>query len=404
MTKRFFYDGLRDKRKIDIFYVEGPGDVVESFNRWNSRDDVLTETSRTFSGQFFDFCHINNLSAYVLSYHTERKQVNDGQFLVENRPKRFTAGGLRYHLSQVLYGLEIIVIALRYRPRIVNVTSGVTYWFVLAPLKLFGVKLVSHLHNCFWPIGYQPTDPFRRALLALDGWYFRCIADVALCVSPEIERQIGKISGRKHCRVYQFRSQFYRRDFENPSPPPPHDQRPFRVVYAGRIEHNKGVFDIFDMAERLRAEDVTFDICGGGSALDELRIESSRRNLEASVHIHGKLCRPDLLKMYQQGHVVIVPTRSDFCEGLPMVCSEAILLGRPVITTRLSNALDVLGDAIAQAQPDEVDSFVENIRRLKSDLGFYNQLCQACGTLREQFLDGSQGLTAVLERVYQSIN
>lgn len=87
-----------------------------------------------------------------------------------------------------------------------------------------------------------------------------------------------------------------------------------------------------------------------------------------------------------------------------MVCAEAVLLGRPVITTRLSNALDVLGEAIAEAQPDDVDSFVTAIRKIKTDRAYYESLCQACEPLREPFLDGTRGLTATLEQVMSPFN
>jgi glycogen synthase len=93
-----------------------------------------------------------------------------------------------------------------------------------------------------------------------------------------------------------------------------------------------------------------------------------------------------------------VPTRSDFCEGLPMVAIEAILLGRPVITSRLSNALDVLTDTIVEAQPDDVQSYVDAVQKLMLDNNFYTKKCQACSNYREPFLDGSQGLTKVLEQ------
>ena len=43
-------------KKIDLMYVEGPGDVVEVLRKWHKQEDVLSETSQTFSGQVFDFC------------------------------------------------------------------------------------------------------------------------------------------------------------------------------------------------------------------------------------------------------------------------------------------------------------------------------------------------------------
>ena len=84
-------------------------------------------------------------------------------------------------------------------------------------------------------------------------------------------------------------------------------------MFAERIEKNKGVFDILDMAEALDDDNVTFHICGDGSALKALIKEIQQRALENRVFIHGKLKRPDLLPIYAQAHVVIIPTRSDFC-------------------------------------------------------------------------------------------
>lgn len=74
-------------KKFDMIYVEGPGDLVESFRRWNNKEDVITETSRTFSGQLFDFCKSNKLKTYAISYCNDVKQVEVDAFRVENRPK-----------------------------------------------------------------------------------------------------------------------------------------------------------------------------------------------------------------------------------------------------------------------------------------------------------------------------
>jgi len=399
-NKEQFNNQTVKKTGFDTIYVEGPGDIVEAFRRWNKQEDVLTETSRTFSSQFFEFCHANNLSAYVLSHSKLLKKESNDQFLVENQPKPLLGNGVKYHLSQIFYGLQIVYTAIRYQPRSVHITSGVTYWFVLAPLKLFGIQVNAHLHNAILPNGQLPEGLGKRTLLALDGWFFRRVAFSAFCVSPALEQQIKIISGSDHCPVYQFRSQFFRRDFENPVSPPSHQQEPFKVVYAGRIEREKGVFDLLDIMLQFCDQGVELDICGGGSALNELRNDVAKRGLNSIVHIHGQLCRSDLLNIYTNGHVVIIPTRSESGEGLPMVCAEAVLLGRPIITTRISNALDVLKGAIAEAQPDEVDSYVMAIKKLKSDKAYYESLCQGCESLREQFLDGKQGLTKVLQQVY----
>ena len=384
--------------KFDIIYVEGPGDVVESFRSWNKQEDVPSETSRTFSGQFFDYCKENSLKAYAISYNEVVKQEKTAQFLVENRPKRILGGGALYHLSQILYGLKLVALGIRYRPKYFSVTTGVTYWFVLAPLKLLGIKIVPQLHNCLWPRGYRSTKLSRRIMLAMDGWFFRRIAAISLCVSPEIQRQIEAITHKSHGPIYQFSPQFYRRDFEHPPSPAPHALKPFSIAFAGRVERSKGVFDLLDMAEQLRSDGVTFEICGSGSALEELRITCQQRKLEDIVTIHGKLQRPQLLAVYARAHVVIVPTRSDFDEGFAMVAAEAILMNRPVICSSVVPAVEVLKSATIEVTAENLDGYILNIRRLLSDSAYYESLCQNCWPLREQFLDGKQGLASVLSR------
>ena len=390
-------------KKFDMIYVEGPGDLVESFRRWNNKEDVITETSRTFSGQLFDFCKSNKLKTYAISYCNDVKQVEVDGFRVENRPKLSLKKGFFYHIAQVLYGLWVVGIAIRYRPKYLSLTSGVTYWFVLLPVKLLGVQIIPQLHNTLWPKGYPPSSFFKRFLLALDGLFFRYIATKTLCVSPEIRRQLETVSGVNNRPIELFYAQFYRKDFDKSVASTPHQKRPFTIVFVGRVERNKGVFDLLDLAEELKTDGVIFEVCGDGTALDELRKHSEARQLGKVVTIHGQLERPQLLEVYATAHAVIVPTRSDFCEGMPQVVAESVLLGRPVITTRLSNALDVVGNAIVEAQPDDVQSYVRVIRTLLADKAYYESLCQSCGPLREQFLDGKKGLKNVLQAVTRRV-
>lgn len=393
-------ESVKMGHKFDMIYIEGPGDVVESFRHWHSKEDVITETSRTFSGQFFDFCRRNKLNTYAVSYCKQmKKEVTDG-FYVENRPKLVLnmETGILYHLTQILYGLWIVYIAIRYRPKYLSVTSGVTYWIILSPVKLLGIQIIPQLHNTLWPKGYRPKTLMKRALLALDGLFFRYIATKILCVSPEIKRQIERVSRERRDNIFLFYAQFYRKDFDG-IPTIPHNERPFKIVFVGRVERNKGVFDLLDIAEQLREDDVIFDVCGGGAALSELKRLSKIRGLNEIITIHGQLERPQLLTIYAQAQAVIVPTRSDFCEGMPQVIAESILLGRPVITSKLSNALDVVGNAIIEAEPDDVQSYVQAIRRLIYDPVYYESLCINCSPLKEQFLDGKKGLGDVLQYI-----
>jgi len=312
-----------------------------------------------------------------------------------------------FHLNQIWYGLSIIASALRFKADVLVVDSGTTHWFVLSLLGLTKIRVVPSLHNSYWACGFVPAGAVKRTIRALDGWFWRHGAGASLCVSPECQRQIETLAHRHNRPVFQFRCQFRPADFESVAPPPPHAQTPFRVLFAGRVEREKGVFDLLEIAEAFKSRSrgqLRIDVCGDGDAFDELKQAIADRGLTEAIVLHGKLKRPELLACYGNSHVVIVPTRSTFCEGMPMVAAEAILTGRPVVTSRLSNALDVLDGALVEAQPDDPVSYVACLRRLMTDADYYHACCRACPTIGRQFYDRDRGLAAAMERVMQSLD
>jgi glycogen synthase len=391
-----------------ILYAIGPGNVVDSYRKWSAGQDCNSETSLTFSGQFFDFCRARGVRAYAVASHPSREVLHDGAFTVENHPKPLAnPRGVFFHLNQIWYGLSIIASALRFKADVLVVDSGTTHWFVLSLLGLTRIRVVPSLHNSYWACGFVPGGTVKRAIRALDGWFWSHTADASLCVSPECQRQIETLAHGRNRPVFQFRCQFRPTDFESVSPPPPHGQSPFQVLFAGRVEREKGVFDLLEIAEAFKSKSpgqLRIAICGGGDAFDELKQAIANRGLTDDVILHGKLKRPELLACYGRSHVVIVPTRSTFCEGMPMVAAEAILTGRPVITSRLSNALDVLEGALVEAQPNDPTSYVACLRRLMDDADYYHNCCRACPTIGQQFYDRNQSLTAAFDRAIGSLH
>ena len=165
--------------------------------------------------------------------------------------------------------MSILWTALRERPDVVIVDSGTTHWFLLAPLRIARIPVIASLHALLWPPGFPPARPSRRLVLWLAGWFWRHIAQATICVSPELERQVYTVAGKPRGRVFQYRAQYRRSLFESVAPRPPHELRPFRVLFVGRVEANKGVFDLLAMAARLDAllpGQFEWHVCGHGSA------------------------------------------------------------------------------------------------------------------------------------------
>ena len=84
---------------------------------------------------------------------------------------------------------------------------------------------------------------------------------------------------------------------------------------------------------------------------------------------------------------------------MPLVCAEAVLSGRPVVTSRLSNALALLGDAIAVAQPDDVASYAEAVRSIAEEPARYQRLRAACPAAAAQFLDRGRSYAAAVDQL-----
>jgi len=174
------------------------------------------------------------------------------------------------------------------------------------------------------------------------------------------------------------------------------------VFFAGRIERNKGVFNLLEIARRFAREgrsDIEFDLCGDGSALAELRKEAQEAGLQSRFRCHGHQDKPRMREMYSQTHVVIVPTTTDFIEGFNKVVAEGILAGKPVITSSVCPALEYVADGIVEVPPNDTQAYGTAIIRLHEDRSLYESKRRGCTALQEQFYDPDRGWAAALKRM-----
>jgi glycosyltransferase involved in cell wall biosynthesis len=387
-----------------IFHATGPGNIIQAHKHWSEGQHDPTEVSITFSSQFEEFCLDVKAEAYITAYHSNKKTIyRDGAFTLEHRPKPMPgAKGMRYHLAEILYGLGLFLTALRFRANAAVLDSGVTHFFVLSLFRMAGIKPIIVLHNTLWPSGFPPTRLVPRIIAKLDSLFFRWIPAAIIGVSPECIRQVQQLTNGKHPALYQMRAQFHREYFAAIAPSPTYDQHPFRIMFIGRIVRFKGVFDILEMAKRVEIKApgrVRWEICGSGPDHEELKQLQHKMGLKDIVFIRGWTPLKELRDVYARSHVFIVPTRSSFCEGLPMTAAEAVLAERPLITNPVVPALEILRPACLEAQTENTDSYVKVILKLIDDPILYRALCQACPDLQRQFYDREQGLRGILKKI-----
>ena len=383
-----------------VFYASGPGDSIDAHRSWKRGEHLPSQVSITFSGQIEDFCRDIGASAYLVSRHFRKEILRDGPFTLEHRPKRTARGG-RFHLNEILYGLGLLATAVRFRADVALIDSGCTHHFLLSLFRIMGIPVVPILHNTLWPHGFPPQKLVPRLVLWLNSLFFRWFPTATIVVSPECEHQLVHLTHGRQRQILQIRAQFRREFFARIPPVPPHDLQPFRIIFVGRIVAAKGVFDLLEIAHKVDTRlpgKVEWEVCGAGDDLEELKRRHHDLGLVNTVHIHGWTSPLNQIEVYARCHASIVPTRSDFEEGLAMTAAEAIMAGRPVITNPVVPALEVLRPACVEAKTNDVDSYVEAVVKLLSDAEFYNRLCHACTELARQFYDRNYGLNAILKQ------
>jgi glycosyltransferase involved in cell wall biosynthesis len=382
---------------LRLFAALGPGDIVGA-RQSKIKGMPIKETSIAFSEQLFSYCRKRGVKTLAISSNSRIDQLKDGDIILENRPKAMLGGGIRFHVSQITYAFYLAARAHRFGADIALVDSGTTHYFALAIFRLLGIPVVVNLHNVLWPCGFPPAGVVARIVRTLNQLFFRYVAAGAIGVSPECKRQmLSESAGR--IPFCEYRCQFELDGFKLSSP---YKAGPFRIIFVGRVEINKGVFDVLEMAKALRTQSpvpVIFDLCGDGTALPALRTAIHQNGLTDSVTAHGRLERERLLQFYATSHAAIIPTRSNFTEGMPQVCAEAMLSNLPVITSQVANAFDVIGPATVAAETDNIESYVTSILSLVENQELYAKLRAECPRLSLQFLDRSKSFPAALDEV-----
>jgi glycosyltransferase involved in cell wall biosynthesis len=104
-------------------------------------------------------------------------------------------------------------------------------------------------------------------------------------------------------------------------------------------------------------------------------------------------------EMFSRAHAVIVPTRTDFVEGFNQVVVEAVLSGRPVVTSAVCPALSYVRDAVVEVPPNDVKGYTDALLKLCKDHDFYEEKRLGCLGVQQPFYDISQGWGATLKSI-----
>jgi glycosyltransferase involved in cell wall biosynthesis len=155
--------------------------------------------------------------------------------------------------------------------------------------------------------------------------------------------------------------------------------QPPYFLTVGRLAPPKGIEDLIACADLITKQfpDYRFYVAGAGPLKQTYQAEITRRKLETRVILLGHIASQAKLAELYQGATAYVHTAH--YEGLPTVLLEAMACARPVITTAVSGALEVVQDGQngLLVPPKNPAVMAQAIIRLLQSPGWGDRLGQA---------------------------
>ncbi|OGC50294.1 hypothetical protein A2716_03740 [candidate division WWE3 bacterium RIFCSPHIGHO2_01_FULL_40_23] len=107
------------------------------------------------------------------------------------------------------------------------------------------------------------------------------------------------------------------------------------LIYVGRVEKDKGLFELVDCVSFLSEVlgDLRLNIVGRGSDEKALKEYAQSKGVSDRIHFFGFVKREELKEFYESSHIFILPTKRR--EGFPVTIPEAMMASLPIVAMDL---------------------------------------------------------------------
>jgi len=221
----------------------------------------------------------------------------------------------------------------------VHSASNASFWRKSAFIVLSFIArrpVIFHLH------GGGFVEFYNRRWGAIRRWFIRFVlnhvAEIVV-LSDEWHRNVSRMAKNHNISV-----------IVNPVEAQPllklelEQRRDNVVLFLGRLDRDKGIFELVDAISIVRREfpDVKLWFAGEGDR-DALRLYIEKNGLSGAAEFFGWVSGEVKRRLLGEATLHVLPS---YLEGLPMVVLEAMAAGLPVVATNVGGIPSVVDDGV----------------------------------------------------------
>lgn len=386
--------GIAADAKLRIAYVAGPGDACGTFDYWaRGLHDPRTPVV-AYSSMFYSVVAGIDATALILIEQDKQPSSPDPSFQFIYTPHRRGRRGLGYRIDQFAFSTSVLRHLRDFRPDVIIVGTDAPNRLIrnLPPAR----RIILTAHNSFWPMGHRP-DTLRARLRLWSSKRALQRIDLAVNTSGECAFQVAALGGpsgvRSFTEIPQVLETFYPKAVE----PRPVAQS---LLYLGRIEANKGIFDLLAAFTGLAKDhpDLRLGFAGAGSADAALKEAVATSGCADRITIHGLLPAIDVHRLLEKTDLLVCPTRTASGEGLALVVVEAAVHGVPTLLSSIVPAKMLFPEGCLEFRADDMGALAETMRIVVENPEAYCRLWTAVSTQRSQFVNRAESWGSQLYR------
>lgn len=228
-----------------------------------------------------------------------------------------------------------------------------------------------------------------------------------ITISKFLQNEIGKVTGKNNIEIVYstIDTDYFDQVIEEERATSPLiEDKVFKIVNIGHIYRLKGQHMLVEAISKLKVYNISVELIGrviDQNYYSELTDFINKNRLNGKISFTGELNKKDVIKSILKSDCVIVTSEQ---EGQSFVILESLYLSRPLVTTKVGIAPEVISDGINGLlfEYGNIESLTSALRRIIDDRKCYEKIKGNCKISYNKYF-GSVNTSEKINKIIESI-